>query len=201
MTLPLPASTRVSVQEYFRLAEASPTKLEYKAGELIDMAGASLNHNRIASNVLRELGNRLKGKPCEAVGSDMRVKAADDRYCYPDVTVFCGGPQFDPLDRNRSLANPSVIVEVLSPSTEAADRGEKFFGYILLPSLKEYVLVSQHRPRIETFIRQPEGSWLVGHFVEGLSASLLVRSLNVEIPLSEVYANVSFEPAPAGNPT
>ncbi len=201
MTLRAPTSARISVKEYFRLAEASPTKIEFKAGELIDMAGASLSHIRVSGNIQRQLGNRLEGKPCEVVGSDMRVKAASDRYCYPDVTVFCDGPEFDPLDPNRSLVNPRVIIEVLSPSTEAADRGEKFFGYILLPSLDEYLLVSQQRPRIESFIRQPDGSWLVGNVVEGLAEVLLIRSLNIEIPLAEIYANVRFETTGASDST
>jgi Uma2 family endonuclease len=194
MSFPHPPSARVSVQEYFRLADASETKLEFKSGELINMAGASLSHIRISGNALVEPRNRLKGKKCEAVGGDLRVKAGDDRYCYPDLAVFCGKPEFDPLDPDRSLTNPTVLVEVLSPSTEAADRGEKFIRYIRLPSLREYVLVSRHKPRIETFVRQPDGSRSVGEIAEGLSASLRLRSLNLDLPLADLYANVEFEP-------
>ena len=183
---------KLSVPDYFRVAEASPTKLEYKAGELIDMAGATYDHNRVSANILGEMRNRLKGQPCDAVGSDTRLRVAGDRYCYPDVSVICGEPQFDPLDPDRTITNPKLIFEVLSPSTEAADRGEKFFRYIRLPSLAAYFLVSQHQARIESFVRQPDGSWAVGPVQEGSDASLLIPSLNIEMPLGEIYSNVNF---------
>ena len=165
----IPQRTRYTVEEYLRLAEASPTKLEYCGGEIIDMAGATLDHNRIAANLIGELRNRLKGRDCEAVGSDQRVLAADDRYAYPDVTVFCDEPVFDPRDPRMTITNPRVLIEVLSPSTEASDRGEKFIRYINLPELQEYFLVSQDRPQVQSFYRQPDGTWAVGPVVTSLS--------------------------------
>jgi Uma2 family endonuclease len=192
MELTIPESNKRSVQEYFRLAEASETKLEFKSGEIIDMAGATYDHNRIAANLLRELGNYLKSRRCKPTGSDQRVKVADDRYCYPDITVVCGKPLFDPLDPLTSVTNPQMIIEVLSPTTEVTDRGEKFFRYIRLPSMREYVLVAQHQPRIETFFRKDDGSWIVGPVFEGLEASIRFSSLDVEIPLREIYADVEF---------
>jgi Uma2 family endonuclease len=98
MDLAIPKQTRYSLDEYFRLADESLTKLEFNLGEIIDLAGATYDHSRIAASILGEIGNRLKGKPCEATGSDTRVLAADGRYAYPDVTVICGGPEFDPRD-------------------------------------------------------------------------------------------------------
>jgi Uma2 family endonuclease len=189
---------RYSLQEYFRLAEASPTKLEFDAGQIIDMAGATYDHNRIAANLLGELRNSLKGRPCEATGSDTRVLAADDRYAYPDVTVVCGGPEFDPRDTSKmTIANPQVLFEVLSPSTEAGDRGEKFIRYINIPSLRGYFLIAQHKPQITSFVRRDDGSWSVGDIVEGLEGRLRIPSLHVELPMREIYANVNFENEPS----
>ncbi len=192
----IPQRTRYSVAEYLRLADASATKLEYRAGEIVDMAGATLDHNRIAANLLRELGNSLKGTPCEAVGSDQRVLAADDRYAYPDVTVFCDEPAFDPRGPGMTLTNPRVLVEVLSPSTEASDRGEKFIRYINLPGLAEYFLVSQDRPQVQSFYRQADGTWVVGPVVRSTAGVAVFRSLGVEVPLADVFANVTFGPLP-----
>jgi Uma2 family endonuclease len=200
MELATPSSSRcsISVQEYFRLAEASPTKLEYKAGQIIDMAGASYVHTQIAADLMGELRNRLKRGPCRATGSDTRVRVAHDRYCYPDITVVCGEPEFDPLNPGQTIINPKVVFEVLSPTTEIDDRGEKFFRYIRLPSLREYFLVAQTKLRIESFVRMADGSWSVGAVEEGLDAALRIQSLEIEVPLKEIYANVKFEPEPTG---
>lgn len=193
MELAIPKTKRYTVAEYLRLADESPTKLEYKSGELIDMAGATFNHNSIAMNLGGELRNRLSGGPCRVVGSDQRVRTADDHYCYPDVTVVCGEPKFVSMDvPQMTLTNPTVLIEVLSPSTEATDRSEKLVRYINLPSLNAYLLVAQDKPRIESFIRKADGSWAVGTFAEGIDAVLRIESLKVEIPLESIYANVRF---------
>jgi Uma2 family endonuclease len=199
MELAIPKPQRYSLQQYFRLAEESPTKLEFDAGQIIDMAGATYDHNVIAANMLGELRNRLKGSPCNATGSDTRVLAADDRYAYPDVTVICGGPEFDPRDsRKMTITNPHVLFEVLSPSTEAGDRGEKFIRYINIPSMQGYYLVQQHKPQITSFYRREDGSWAVGDIVEGLERQLRIPSLHLELPMREIYANVKFEAEPGG---
>jgi Uma2 family endonuclease len=194
MELAAPKSKRYSLQEYFRLAEESPTKLEYNAGEIIDMAGATYDHNRIAANLLGEIRNRLKGGPCEATGSDTRVLAADDRYAYPDVTVVCGEPEFDPRDsKNMTITNPAVLFEVLSDSTEAGDRGEKFIRYINMRSMRGYFLVAQHKPQIISFIRRDDGSWSVGDIATDPSGQLRIPPLGIELPMREIYANVDFQ--------
>jgi Uma2 family endonuclease len=121
-----PAAKRYTLAEYFKLAEASDTKLEYRDGEIIDMAGAKFEHNQIVFNLGCEVRNWLKRSSCQGLVCRQRIRAADARYCYPDVVVFCGEPQFDPLDSPRmTLINPQVLFEVLSPKTEATDRSEK----------------------------------------------------------------------------
>jgi Uma2 family endonuclease len=129
------------------------------------------------------------------VGSDLRVRALSSaRYAYPDVAIICKPPEFDPQDKSQStITNPRVIVEVLSPSTEKDDRGEKFARYILCPSLEEYVLITQHKPRVETFHRQGDGTWSFAYF-DGRESIGKLRSLGIELPLTEVYAGVEFPP-------
>jgi Uma2 family endonuclease len=196
MEVAAPRRRRYSLQEYFRLAEESPTKLEFSDGEIIDIAGATYDHNRIAANLLRKIGNHLEGGPCEAIGSDTRVLAADDRYAYPDVTVVCGGPEFDPRDLKRmTITNPQVLFEVLSDATEAVDRGEKFIRYINIPSMRGYFLVAQHKPQITSFVRRDDGSWSVGDIVTDLNGQLRIPSLGIELPMREIYANVDFQDA------
>jgi Uma2 family endonuclease len=194
LTVPKPVARRYTVEEYFKLAESSPTKLEYRDGEIIDMAGGRFEHNQIATNISGSLWGRLLGSPCQPINSDQRSRAADHRYCYPDVTIVCGQPQFDPADTSRmTLLNPQVLFEVLSPSTEATDRSEKLVRYINLRSMREYFLVAQDKARVESFVREADGSWSVGPVSEGLDSSVAVPSLGVAIPMQEIYANVKFE--------
>ena len=136
----------------------------------------------------------MDGQPCELYPVDMRVRIpATGLYTYPDVVVVCGEPQFED-DHVDTLLNPIVLIEVLSPSTERSDRGEKFTRYRMLESLQEYVLVSQDKPQVECFFRQPDGGWLLMPY-SGLDAVAKLRSLDVELPLSEIYAGVTFPSA------
>ena len=182
--------------EYLRLEAAALDRHEYHAGEILAMSGGTYQHSRINTNFISELSQRLKGGPCFALESNMRLRIARaDKYVYPDCMVVCGEPVFDPLDVNlTTITNPSVIVEVLSDSTEAYDRGEKFTAYRDLPSVKEYVLVSQHRPMAETFFRQDDGIWRFSAF-QGLDAITMLPSVQIGIPLSDVYAGLTFLPA------
>jgi Uma2 family endonuclease len=185
---------RYTVEEYLRLESEATDKHDYRDGEILAMAGGSYEHGLITPNVITELGNRLRGKPCRVIDSNLRIAVARDvRYSYPDVSVICGEPQFDPKDRNRTtVTNPRVVIEVLSDSTEAADRGEKFQRYLKLESLEEYVLIAQDRARVETFFRQPDGTWLFA-YTEGRDATAHLRSLDVGLPLTEVYVGVIFQ--------
>ncbi len=198
---------RYTVAEYFAICESSEIKYEYRDGQLIPhggwdldasgrivgMAGGTFEHGGIACNLIREIGNQLKGGSCRVNNSDLRVRVArSGRYVLPDVSVTCGTPVFDPPENRLTLVNPTLIIEVLSPSTEADDRGEKFRDYISIESLQEYVLVAQDRPEVETFYRQSDGVWAVGPSASGVDASVTLRSLNIIMPLAEVYSGVTF---------
>jgi Uma2 family endonuclease len=190
------ATTRqFTPEEYLRLEMAAEIKHEYHAGEILAMSGGTYAHSRITMNAGRSIGNRLEGSPCFALDSNMRVwLAKQGRYVYPDVSIVCGQPQFDPSDVNlTTITNPKLIVEVLSPSTEAYDRGAKFSAYRDLESMVEYVLISQDQPSIETFVRRPEGHWLFAAW-QGVEAVAKLQSLQIDIPLSEVYSGIDFAP-------
>jgi len=182
---------RFTPQEYLALERAAASKSEYFGGEIFAMAGASREHSLIASNLVRELGDQLRETPCEVHGSDLRVKvAATGLYTYPDVTIACGELHFDD-ESNDTLLNPRVIFEVLSPSSEAYDRGKKFDHYRQMPALTEYVLVSQSEPLVERYVRQPDGSWRLTVF-KGLAAAFDLESVPCRIALSDVYIKVAF---------
>lgn len=182
----------VGEEEYLKHERQAQTKSEYVRGEILVFAGASRAHNRIVFNIGGLLYNALRERPCEAHITNMRVRIAEaGAYFYPDVVVVCGQPQF--LDEQQdTLLNPVLIVEVLSPSTEAFDRGEKSFYYRQLGSLLKYLLVSQERVRSEHYVRQPDGEWLLHDYTE-LGQVVRLESLAIEIPFAQVYEGV--EPA------
>jgi Uma2 family endonuclease len=191
------AKRRYTIEEYYELERTSSERHEFDDGEILAMSGGSPPHSLVAVNVAAELRNRLKGSPCRPYGSDLRVRLAPLSRCvYPDVTVICGPLQYDPDDRSRhAVVNPTLVVEVLSPSTEAYDRGAKFKDYRQVNSLQEYVLVSQHAPLIEVFFRQPDGTWRFTP-VSGVESDAHLRSIQVDLPLAEVYAGVEFDRDP-----
>jgi Uma2 family endonuclease len=177
-------------EEYLALEEAADYKSEYYAGEIFAMAGGSYEHVRITGNITGALYSRLIGGPCGVLPADMRVRVSPaGLYTYPDVVVMCGDPE---IERN-TLLNPLVLIEVLSESTEAYDRGAKFAQYQRIGSLSDYILVSQNAARVELFHRLPQGGW---HYVEAhdVAASIDIPSLGVSLPLSEVYAGITFPP-------
>lgn len=195
MSLP-PAKKRVTAEEYLRMEEAAAVKHEFHAGEVLAMSGGTYSHSRICANLIGEIRNRLKASQCFVLESNMRVRVAtEDRYVYPDGSIVCGKPMFDALDvKQTSIINPKVVIEVLSDSTEAYDRGAKFTAYRELESVQEYVLVSQDRPQIESFVRQEDGNWLFAAWDE-LSATAALRSVPIDLPLSEIYSGLTFPPA------
>lgn len=185
---PLP---RLTPAEYLAQERAAENRSEYLAGEVFAMAGASRWHNLISVNLTARLHARLSGRPCEVYSTDMRVKVSSSGlYAYPDVVVACGKPTFEDSSID-TLLNPTVIFEVLSSSTEAFDRGEKFGHYRRLGSLTDYLLISQDRPRIEHYRRQEGGFWLFSE-VEGLDAQLRLESIGVELALREIYERVEL---------
>ena len=146
----------ITPEQYLELERQAETKSEYFAGEIFAMAGASPEHNLISGNAFGVLWSQLRDRPCTAYGSDMKVRSTQEHYAYPDVTVVCGEAQFGGEER-EVLLNPTLIVEVLSPSTEAWDRGGKFEQYRQRESLQEYLLIAQDRPHVERYARQSNG--------------------------------------------
>lgn len=186
---------RFSIEEYLKLERDASEKHEYFDGEIDARAGGTEQHSLIITNLIVALHPRLRGKSCRLYESNLRVRIPrTPAYAYPDLSVVCGPTQFDEEDGNRTtIVNPRVLIEVLSPSTELYDRGRKFQRCLQLESLEEYVLVSQEAPAIETFFRRGDGTWVFTP-ANGLAATSPLRSLDVELPLAEVYAGVGFPP-------
>ena len=180
----------ISPEEYLALERESSEKSEYFDGEMFAMAGASREHNQISSNIVRLLGNDLLEKPCSVFSSDMKVKVSEiKKYTYPDIVVVCGDEQYE--DENRDvLLNPLVIIEILSDSTEAYDRGDKFLHYQLIDSFSEYILISQYFCKVEKFSRQRGDTWIYSKYIN-MKESLSIESLQSELLLSEIYRKVN----------
>jgi Uma2 family endonuclease len=183
-------------EEYFHWEEQAEHRHEYVEGEVIAMAGGTERHATIASNVNGELRTHLRGKGCRVYSGDLKLDIpAHTSFFYPDGMVICGDPTFY-QDRQDTVENPRVVIEILSPSTEAFDRGKKFQLYQSVPSLQEYVLISQEEARVEVFRRQGENRWELRIF-EGLGNTVSLASLSVEIALSYLYENVKLPPPAA----
>jgi Uma2 family endonuclease len=184
----------ISPEEYLRLERQSEYKSEYLNGEIFAMSGASRRHNLITANIGGEFNQQLRGKPCEAYISDMRVKVtATGLYTYPDVVVVCGEPKFE--DRYLdTLLNPTVLVEVLSPSTERYDRIAKTSYYRTLNSLAEHLLVAQDEVRLERYVRQPNGEWLLSQWTS-LDNVVEIASISCSLALRDVYDKVTLDQA------
>jgi Uma2 family endonuclease len=184
---------RYTPDEYYRLEAQADHRSEFYDGEIFAMAGSSLRHNRICANIIRHLGNKLESTPCVPFSSDLklRVKPTGLRT-YPDVSVYCGKPELDPDDPARqTYTNPTVLVEVLSPTTEQYDRGTKSVHYRRIETLKIVLLVSQDEARVEEHVRQPDGSWSLREY-EGMDQVLPLEAIGVELPLMAVYQGVDF---------
>lgn len=182
---------RLTAEEYLAQERLASFKSEFYQGEVFAMAGASYEHNQVKENLVFELRSRMKDGPCRPYSSDFRVHVPRTTlFTYPDIVIICNKPEFtdDHLD---VLLNPEVIVEVLSESTEKYDRGVKFQQYQQISSLKEYILVSQHEPRIESYVRQANDKWLLTNYV-GLSAQLIVNAVKITIPLQAIYDGVEL---------
>lgn len=180
-----------TVEEYLAFERASEEKHEFVGGEVYLMTGASRKPNLITGNVNTSLNNQLRELPCEVYINDMRVRIQKREYVYPDVIVMCGEAQLED-EHLDTLLNPTVIIEVLSPSTEQYDRGRKFRNYRLLDSLQEYVLVAQDSARVERYLRQADGQWLFSD-TAGLEASVDLISIGCTLLLADIYNKVTFD--------
>lgn len=202
---PLPTPRRrMTIAEYLDFEDAAESKHEFDDGVIVDMSGGSYESSTIENNLAAALNGALKGKPCRAHGSNLKVKIKRTRsYRYPDALIVCGPPIFDPDDpRKHTITNPRAVFEILSPSTEKRDRTVKFDDYRSIDGFEEYVLLSQFEPRVESYFRSPDGTWQFDVRV-GLETSVRVKSVGIDLPLAELYAGVTFpppDPADAGIP-
>lgn len=187
------ASPVLTSEEYLAFERAAETKSEYHDGTIVSMPGGTAPHSLLAMKLGSELTQRLKGQPCPVFNSDMRVWVEPvRRFLYPDLSGLCGQPQY--LDSTRDvLLNPTFVVEVLSPKTEAYDRGKKLAFYMELPSVQEVLLVSQDELRVEKYSRQPDGIWRF-EIASGTDAIVRLESVKCEVPLRDFYEGVELAP-------
>jgi len=193
---------RYTVEEYLKMERASEVRHEYLDGAIFEMAGESLAHRDICTNLIVELGTKLRGSRCRVLSKDTKVRngalssprrVMRGLFSYPDLVIVCGTPQFHD-EYSDILLNPQVIIEVLSEATEAFDRGEKFQRYREhLSSLTDYILVAQDRPYIEHFTRRSAERWEMISY-EGTDSALELSSLDYRLQLAEVYDRVEFLP-------
>jgi Uma2 family endonuclease len=179
----------VSPEAYLDAERAASERHEYIDGAVIAMSGGSRDHSRIKVDLTTLLSAQMGSRDCEVFDSDLRVRVDPGRYTYPDLSVVCGESRFAD-DQADTLLNPTVIVEVLSPATEAHDRGEKWSRYRQMPSLQAYVLVSQDRPLIEVFARTGD-VWIFAD-ARGLDGVIELEAIGVRLALREAYARVAF---------
>jgi len=189
----MPALTKkkkYTPEEYLALEEKAEFRSEYDDGNIIAMAGGSLNHIQITFNLAKAVDREIRNK-CRTLPTEMKVYInAINKFYYPDVTIICEKAKFYE-GRKDTITNPKLLIEVLSDSTEARDRGEKFFAYQTLESLQEYVLVSQDKFLVETFTKQTDGSWRYLATI-GLDSKVYLQSVEAELSMQEIYDLVEF---------
>jgi Uma2 family endonuclease len=184
--------TFLTEEEYLEIERKAEYKSEYFAGEMFAMAGAKEAHNQIVWNMGGILYQQFRSRPCRGYSNDMRVRVAPGGlYTYPDVISICGEPKFLDDEQRDTLLNPNLLVEVLSPSTEAYDRGRKFELYQSIESLNEYLLVASDRVHVDLYTRQADGRWLLTS-VSDLAATLELQSVDCRVALSDLYEKVEF---------
>lgn len=184
---------RITAQEYLAQERAAAIKSEFYRGEVFAMSGGSPTHSLIAANFIAAAWQELADKPCNVYTSDLRVKVTPaGLYTYPDASIVCGNLEYDD-DQHDTVTNPTVLIEVLSESTEKYDRGTKSSLYRELPSLQELVLIAQDKPHVERYLRQDRGTWLL-HDVRNLSESIELESVGISIAMGGLYRGVEFKP-------
>ncbi len=190
---------KYTLEEYFDLELSTNERFEYWNGEVFSMSRGSDQHDQIESNTHLSLRVALRERECRVFTGNMRIKVPSlPPYRYGDVSALCGQPIFEKIGGVDALTNPVLIIEVLSDSTEAYDRGDKFTHYKSIPSLREYLLIAQHRPHITQYVKQEDGSWSYLE-VNDRSASVHLPSLDCVLELSELYQDVVFPAVPSAN--
>lgn len=185
---------KFTIEEYLEMENAAEEKHEYYQGEIFAMSGAKHSYNIVVRNIYFALGEKLKGKPCQPLGSDSRVHIPKNSlFTYPDISVTCGDLQFL-NDDQWNLLNPTVIFEVLSPSTKNYDRGEKFMLYRDIPSLREYILVDVETVRIEAFYVNGQGQWELREYKK-IDEALRIGTIDVSLEMKVIYEGIEIGPA------
>ena len=175
-----------TIEEYLEMENAATEKHEYYQGEIFAMSGAKLEHNVVTSNLIGNIGYLLKGRNCRPFGSDFRIHIQKNTFfTYPDLSIFCGEIQTLNNDEMNAL-NPTVIFEVLSPSTKSYDRGEKFMLYRDIPSLREYILVDPLSIKVEAYAINANGNWELREYTS-VDQQLVMPSLQLSLPLTDIY--------------
>ncbi len=183
----------VTPEMYLALERETEFKSEYFDGEIVAMAGVKPPHNTIVFNLIGEVYPQIKGKNCKGAAADQRVKSSiGNQYTYPDIVIICGQPQYEVLQGLETLTNPTIIIEVLSPSTQDLDRTTKWFNYQRIPSLQDYVMIWQNKPRIEHFARTDAGSWSYC-LIEGLENTFTLEQFSLKVILAAIYDGVILE--------
>jgi len=182
----------ISPEEYLVMERASEEKHEYFYGYVQAMSGARLAHNQIASNLYTDIGSFLKNKECQILPSDMRISTpSHETYMYPDAQIVCGEPQMED-ERFDTLTNPSVIIEILSESTQHMGKGRKFFFYRQIPSLKEYIMIDSKKRFLQIIRRQHDDLWKFEDLNE-TAAALIIQTIQLSLPINDVYRNTGLQ--------
>ncbi len=191
MGLPQHTGQHFTIRQYIELERQTGVKYEYDAGEVFAMAGGTPTHSLIGNNIGGELRRTLKNRPCNAYNSDLKIAINEEKYRYADASVICGPIVHHP-DHPEAATNPLLIVEVISESSESYDRGEKFKTYRLIPSFCEYVLIEQRTPLVEVFYKIDSKSWRYRVY-DQLHQIVQFSSIEVEIPMEEIYSGIHFQ--------
>ena len=182
----------ISPEEYLEAERAALEKHEYSQGEIFAMSGASLKHNKIFSNLFRDIAFKIKGKGCRPYGSNLRIHIPKNTlFTYPDISIICGEPDLTD-DKFDTATNPSVLIELLSKSTRNYDKGEKFTLYRDIDSLQEYILVYTEKIYVEKHIRNADNSWQITEY-KTLDSSFIITTFSLSFLLKDIYEDLSFE--------
>jgi Uma2 family endonuclease len=185
----LPEKQYVTPEQYLESERLALEKHEFYLGEIFAMSGASFNHNQIFKNTYGTLYSKLKGKPCQPYGSDLRIHIpGNSLYTYPDISVICGTPEMTDTVKD-TITNPSIIIEILSKSTYDYDKGQKFTLYRDIDSLKEYILIDSMSVRVEHYHRNEDSSWTLKDY-RIIDDTLNIETIAADLQLSDVYADV-----------
>ena len=184
---------RMTPSEFLEWERQQEYKHEYVGGEIFSMSGASMNHNKIASNIIGIVWNHLQKKECSIYPSDLRVAVkSKNSFFYPDATIICGEPEFDDDNLKDTVKNPTVIFEILSPSTEDYDIGKKLFFYMQIESLKQYVIVDSRSTHIRMTSRMENGTWKFLELTKN-TESMMISPIDLQLPLVDLYEGVNFQ--------